>query len=169
VPRQEPGNLKNLLRSCQLRLKPRARAPSGEKPSAEPYRDLAFLPADPTRVDKPLTADKPFTLRAASICRDLRGRGISGDQSEFVESSSGADRRFRFAAKRNHSIRHQSFNLRSNCARSSSHRATFMHYSRRISNVPLPPPVARDARRESAGIPSRRAKLSLTRYLEYLE
>jgi len=84
----------------------KSRAPSGEKPSAEPYRDLAFLPADPTRVDKPLTADKPFTLRAASICgRDLQGRRISGDQSEFVEFSSGADRRPRFAAKHGSSVR----------------------------------------------------------------
>lgn len=66
------GTLKNLLRSCHLRF---ASEPSrGDRPMERilrwaAYRDLAFLPAD-SRVDKPLTADKTFTLRAPSIDRD---------------------------------------------------------------------------------------------------
>lgn len=52
--------LKNLLRSCHLRFKPRAGLEPRET-SARSYRDLTFLSAD-SRVDKPLTADKPFAM-----------------------------------------------------------------------------------------------------------
>lgn len=64
----------------------RLRDPRG-KPSAQLYRDLTFLLAD-SRVDKLLTADKPFPSSQLRQTTTM----ITGNRSEFVESSSSGCR-----------------------------------------------------------------------------